>query len=120
MDMSMNKIIYPWYLIDLHAFRYHVEHNLHRLEIAHFSNNDGRSGGDAFSLASFPAEPPILVAFEEPPPYQPARRCVIRNCEQYVPIGRTHANLCDEHYAPVSDEAIARQIARWLTDQKKP
>jgi hypothetical protein len=116
----MNKIIYPWYLIDLHAFRHHVEHNFHRLGIEHFSNKDGHSGGVAFSIASFPVEPPILVAFEEPPPYQPTRRCIIRNCEQYVPIGRAGANLCDEHYAPVSDEAIARHIARRLADQKKP
>jgi hypothetical protein len=115
----MNKIIYPWYLINLHALRHHVEHNFNKLEVEHFSNKDGRSGGVAFSIASFPIDPPILVAFEEPAPYQATRRCVIPKCEQYVPIGRTDANLCDEHYVPVSDETIARQIARWLADQKK-
>jgi hypothetical protein len=40
------------------------------------------------------------------------KKCIIRGCDRLVPPDRTDANLCDEHYAPVSDEAIARHLAR--------
>jgi hypothetical protein len=41
------------------------------------------------------------------------KKCVIPGCPQPVPSSRNE-RLCDEHYAPVSDEAVARHIARVL------
>lgn len=44
------------------------------------------------------------------------RTCIIPGCNEAVPTGRSD-RLCDEHYAPVSDEAVARQIA-WAMHRK--
>jgi hypothetical protein len=108
-----NDKIYPWYLIDLHAFRYHVEHNLNKLRIEAFKNRDGRTGGIAVYLDSFPGEPAILVASDEPAPYPPMRHCLIPGCGEAVTPTRT-GFLCDAHYASVSDDAINRYIADLL------
>lgn len=44
------------------------------------------------------------------------RRCICRGCGKPVPITRPD-RLCDEHYAPVSDEAVNRWIAWRLKEQ---
>jgi hypothetical protein len=110
-----NDKISPWYLIDLHAFRYHVEHNLKKLRIEDFKNRDGKTGGIAVYLDSFPAEPAILIASEEPAPHPPMRHCLI--CGAGVTPTRA-GFLCDTHYASVSDDAVNRYIADVLAGRK--
>ena len=41
-----------------------------------------------------------------------ARACIIPSCKNRVPFGRLD-KLCNEHYAPVSEERIAQWIARY-------
>jgi hypothetical protein len=86
-------------------------------------NKDDETTFDIYYIASFPPVPQLLLGTSSgglklliERRAQQFRKCGIRGCTGYVPAHRTMADgmLCDEHYAPVSDDVINAWIRKRL------
>jgi len=51
-----------WKVIDLDAFRYHQNNNLHLIDWKKIFNEDQSTGFHAYKISSFPDTPPIIIA----------------------------------------------------------